>query len=485
MKSFKTVKYLLVVFFSVCLMPVSSFSGDKLPHWETYAPTATDLAKIKGGTDDPTDLMVTFHPKDILPAEVWNYLKFDMDEMKEQTAEILGFTAPEKVGKIAPEIKPGKYTYQDLEKYPGLKELFPPVFLQRIKAGGPPLPANFMDFEIIPTEQFHWALPACKVTKQNLGKAKLDKDGYIVAKSWEGGIPFPKPSGKYKAQQIYYNFEKKFASWDNCFRLGGKSIGLNKNLKIDARNDFYGSWTTFMGRCLFPPFGFIDKRAKQNGEWSSNGVVLLAPRNRRGTVTLQLRYDDPYTMDPYFVYVPSLRRIRKMASTDTQDPNGDACYDDTSFLAQKITPKKYPYKYDIIEEREYLITYAYGTAKAWVDSKNGYAIRDLQVMRRPTYVLQMTQLDSNYIYSKRIYYIDKEFFTTCWGEYYDQQGRLYRTNFIAYVYFPECGMLTPYGQPSVKLDFIDRHGTMQPTAAVPVNFTRDVTTMKSLIGMGK
>ena len=147
--------------------------------------------------------------------------------------------------------------------------------------------------------------------------------------------------------------------------------------------------------------------------------------------------------------------------------------------------EKYPYKYDIIEEREYLIPYGYGSAPAWIDSKNGYAIRNLPVMRRPCYVLQMTQLDPDYIYSKRVYYIDKEIFDTVWGEYYDQQGRLYRNNFIPYVFYPECGMTTAYGQPSVKCDFIDLHGTMQPTTAVPVNFTRDVVTMKYLIRKGK
>jgi len=174
-----------------------------------------------------------------------------------------------------------------------------------------------------------------------------------------------------------------------------------------------------------------------------------------------------------------------MAASDTQDPRGDSTYDDTAFLAQKITPKKFPYKYDIIEEREYLIPFAYATAKAWVDSKNGYAIRDLQVMRRPCYTLQLTQLDPNYIYSKRIYYVDKENFDITWGEYYDQEGRLYRMSLIAYVFYPECGMATPYGQPSLKRDFVDFHASMQPTTAVPVNFDRSAFTMKYLIGKGK
>jgi hypothetical protein len=46
--------------------------------------------------------------------------------MKQETPALISFKAPELVGKVAPEIKPAKYTSNDLEKYPGLKELFPP-----------------------------------------------------------------------------------------------------------------------------------------------------------------------------------------------------------------------------------------------------------------------------------------------------------------------------------------------------------------------
>ena len=48
--------------------------------------------------------------KDVLPPEIWDLVATDVEEAKKQTAEILGFRSPELVGKIAPEIKLGKYT---------------------------------------------------------------------------------------------------------------------------------------------------------------------------------------------------------------------------------------------------------------------------------------------------------------------------------------------------------------------------------------
>ncbi|MCP4683175.1 MAG: DUF1329 domain-containing protein, partial [Desulfobacterales bacterium] len=215
------------------LFPAAVWAGDTLPRAESYLPKVDDVTKAKAVVDDNTDLVETFHPRDILPPEVWNMMNFDQDKMKQLWAELVGFKAPDLVGKIAPEIQPGKYTYKDVEKSPGLQKLFPPVVLNTVKAGGPPHAGNIMDFEIEPTRQFFMALPAAEITKKNLGKTRLDKDGYIISGTWEGGIPFPKPSGKFKIRQIYYNYEKNCKNYDETYLLTGAGVSCDKNLKKD------------------------------------------------------------------------------------------------------------------------------------------------------------------------------------------------------------------------------------------------------------
>ena len=185
------------------------------------------------------------------------------------------------------------------------------------------------------------------------------------------------------------------------------------------------------------------------------------------------------------VYVPSLRRIRKMTATDSQDPLGDLAYDDTNHLQQKITPKKYPYKFDIIAEREYLFPIAVNTGKAWIDSKNGYALREVQFMRRPCYVLQLTQLDRNYLYSKRIIYIDKENFMCQHSANYDKKGQLYRTQLYTMVWMPEIGQMVPFGTQTMQFDHIDEHATFQVQFTLPGAFDRVDFSMRGLIKKGK
>jgi hypothetical protein len=448
-------------------------------------PHTGEVYKLKKMTDDPTDLIVTYPLKSALPAEIYNLMTFDVEIAKKKTAEILGFKSPDQAGEIAPEINPGKYTYKDLDKYPGLKELLPPELVHRIKPGGPPLIANIPEFEVIPTRQLYWFLRLCEITRQNQGKTKLDKDGYIVPMSWQGGYPFPRPSGKFKAQQVYYNFEKRIGTFDMCFASKTQSMAFDKNLTMDEYNQTGNYKIKFMGRTLFPPYGWFDEQAKRTGKFSSFFNVTFFPRELSGMVLLNHKYDDLDKMDPWMLYVPSLRRIRKMNPTDTQDSAGDMAYDDMFTLSQKISPKRYPYKFEIIAEREYLIPLEHNRAKAWIDSKKGYALMDAQFMRRPCYVLQMTQLDSNYIYGKRIFYIDKENFMPNFCANYDQKGRLYRTQIRSRNFMPDTAQYVLYGTHVFKLDHIDLHSTFQMPIPYPASLERKDFTIEHMIKRGK
>ena len=344
---------------------------------------------------------------------------------------------------------------------------------------------NMPEFEIIPTRQLYWHTRYCEATKKNLGKTKLDKDGYIVPMTWEGGCPFPRPSGEFKAQQVLYDFQKRGDCYERCLSIQCDSLSYDKNLTIDRDSLFNAHFIRLMGRTAFPPYGWLDERAKKNGEYQSFSVISLSPRSMWGMVVMQVMYDDPNKMDPWLMYIPSLRRIRKMSASDTQDPQGDLAFDDREHFVQKVTPKRYPYKYEIIAEREYLSPIGYNSAKTWIDSKNGYAAMGLQFMRRPCYVLQMTQQDPNYLYSKRILYIDKETFLTCNSANYDQRGRLYRTQATTYVFIPEFGQVAAFGMPCFQWDHLDLHTTEQMQFQLPANYSREDFTMQELIKRGK
>ena len=135
------------------LLPLAGEAGE-VPGSETYVPTVAQIEKHKAFYDDPRPLLNTFGPKQVLPPELYAKLTYDIEEMKERWAEVVGFRAPDVVGAIAPEIKPGNYTYTDLEQSPGFKNLMWPNLYDRIKPGEPPFAGSIPEFEIIPTRHF-------------------------------------------------------------------------------------------------------------------------------------------------------------------------------------------------------------------------------------------------------------------------------------------------------------------------------------------
>ena len=97
-----------------------------------------------------------------------------------------------------------------------------------------------------------------------------------------------------------------------------------------------------------------------------------------------ITYLDPYKMDQNYMYIPCLRRIRKMSATDTQDPamGLDAIYDDNEGFRQKLSPVRYPYTYEVLEEREYLCPVPTEDGATYFSS-DGWVCRGLHLTMRP------------------------------------------------------------------------------------------------------
>ncbi len=487
MKYLKTGRYVAVLLFSVAFVVSFAYAEAGLPNPETYMPTPKQILDAKKMLDDQRSLVDKFYPSKILPPELWAKLSWDKKEMSDLWAEIVGFKAPDVVGKIAPEIKPGKYTYKDLEKYPGLKKLFTPQMLEYfIKPGGKPHAGNIPEFQIVPTRQYYMSLPVASATKENMGKARQDEQGYSISSSWEAGLPFPQPAGQFKAQQVLYNYFMKGSAYGMNYRAYALTYGFDKKLRIDYDGFSYMDSMKLSKRAILPPFGYYDKRAEKNEEEKTFFSIIFSPRDYRGTTFLQYYYESPERFTQAMLYVPSMRRIRKMSSSDTQDPvNGqDFIYDDMDGFAQKLTPHRYPYKYELVGEmREYLIPVIDGTE--YIDSADGYSLKNVKMMRRPMYTVKLTQQDQNYVYGKRIIYIDAELFHSTQIFCYDQKGRMYRDLYTPLYFIEESGMLIPIGTHLMMRDYIDLHTTITLAYQVGAFWDRSHFSLKNMSRYGK
>ncbi|MBI5014816.1 MAG: DUF1329 domain-containing protein [Deltaproteobacteria bacterium] len=456
------------------------------PDPKTYIPTITEVEKHKARFDDPRPYLTTFGPKQVLPKSLYAELSYDVDAMKSAWADLVGFKAPDKVGKVAPEVQPGKYTYKDLEKHPGLKKLMWPDLYNRIRPGGPPHAGNIPEFEIIPTRQYYYALPISEAMKKNLGKTKLDAKGYLIPETWVAGLPFPKPSGTFKAQEIMANVEKRPLAWEQSFYIISRLMGYTKSLSSDFDSVYEVSHARLAGRTLMEPYGWFDKRAKEREEYKTFLFGFLSPRDVAGTYQQALYYLDPSSADQLMLYIPSMRRVRKLSATDTQDPvmGQDQIYDDNEGWMQKLSPTRYPYKYEVLEEREYLVPAPTIDGAEYISSK-GAEFRNVRMERRPIYVVKLTELDSNYVYGHRIFYIDAETFNFYHIENYNQKGKLYRTWDGNYGWFPDMGIFAWAGMLNLMRDHIDLHSGAQQPYQVPAFWGRADLSVQSMSSKGK
>lgn len=469
---------LLVFFLALVMMTPAGWAV------EQYKVTAVEFGEHKKTFDDPRPYLKTLPYKKVLPPEVYAKLTYDVEEMKKLWAEVVGFRAPDVVGKIAPEIKPGTYSYKDKEKYPGLKELMIPLHYEFFKPGEPPFPGCFREIKVVPTRQYYWNLPSAKATQKYMGGVQLDDRGIIKEETYVAGIPFPRPSGKFKANQILYNFIKTPFYWDDTYACSVNE-GFTRTLKIDQDVITEALSLRLKGRVESEPYGWYDKRADKLGEIKGFNFYYLAPRDMYGNVISAVTYSDPDKFDLMMVYVNVLRRVRVLSSTDIQDAIGgaDYIYADKDGFGGKLSATIFPYKCEVIAEREYLVPIASLDGSDYMSSQ-GYEMRNYKFERRPMYVVKMTQLDKSFVYSYRIAYVDKETFMINFIENYDQKGRIYRSMRGHRNFIPAMGQVGHgYG---IAYDHLDQHtsytiGFMHPAPWI----NRSHISLRGLVLKGK
>jgi hypothetical protein len=90
-------------------------------------------------------------------------------------------------------------------------------------------------------------------------------------------------------------------------------------------------------------------------------------------------------------------------------------------------------------------------------------------------------MDKNYVYSKRIAYIDKETFILLDIENYDTKGRFYRQCESHHRFIPEMGLFTSFG--AMLRDYVDLHSTLIQHYSFPALWVdRSYIDLRSLVG---
>jgi len=255
-----------------------------------------------------------------------------------------------------------------------------------------------------------------EATEKYKGQAYLDEKGHL--RNYKAGIPFP---GTTDALKMAWNFVKRRfygdSQWGRCVTVVIDKKGQARYMEQE------NNYLVFNGRLFGDPKPLYQPNL-HNYEFV-NTFGYKYPYDLRGTVPLTYRYDDPEKQDDMWMYLPPLRRTRRMATSQRWDrlPGGcDIMWD--GFMNFEGKPTNYEWKY---LGRKLLLA---GRNSLWQKQQLKDKVLggvDQVYQRVNLHVLQFIPKMTAPL-SKGIIYIDPDTYNSYYAEYYDKRGRLWHFN---------------------------------------------------------
>jgi hypothetical protein len=298
-----------------------------------------------------------------------------------------------------------------------IAEFLPPAFAATYKdpkKWGAPLENNY--FMIKAYEQFVDTPGVIAATKKYAPLVKMGADGWIENYADLAGFPFPDPQ---TGQEIAWNFDFNTHGDANHYTNSGPVVTPGASVERRTKTE---RWELFwIHRVDVGPLPKYEKNKK--GIHRGMFQHMYEPPESNNTRYYNLRYIDPSKSDDGYMYYAPFRRIRRISvgqRTDTVD-GSDFIYDDEYGWDGHIQRNTYK----LLGRKELLCSRRSDISK-YVRTP-GQAIPGNIVRERiNTYVVEVKSKDPNYIYGKRIWYVDPETYLITWTEIYDDLGKFWK-----------------------------------------------------------
>lgn len=137
---------------------------------------------------------------------------------------------------------------------------------------------------------------------------------------------------------------------------------------------------------------WIDMKGKDGFDEKSI-IFFDRPSDVKGTSLLNWSYEDPDKDDDQWLYLPALRKIKRISASDKEK----------SFMGSDLT-------FDDMGDRK-------------VESDVHKLLRVEELDGHTCYVVEMVPKDKKYMYSRKEKWIDKETFVDYRTDFYDRKGR--------------------------------------------------------------
>jgi hypothetical protein len=277
------------------------------------------------------------------------------------------------------------------------------------------------------TKRVVWPKAYREATEKYSGQVTLGADG-LSLENYVAGLPFPNldPHDPQIALKIMWNYEYHFITTDDVdlrnFDADTGSIADHGPLTVERhflldhfRRLFWN------GRLYVDP---KPEKPNPNGYRVQQGLYpILEPFDLKGVGALGSRYLDPAMQDKSWLYLPSLRRVRRLSTAQRSDALFGQDTDVDSFYGYSGHIAWMDFKY--LGERDILGVFHAEHYPARWHEKVDWAFDDVWEKRR-VYVVEGVSKLPQYAYSKRVLFIDKETWVIPYSDIYDRSGELWK-----------------------------------------------------------
>jgi hypothetical protein len=284
-----------------------------------------------------------------------------------------------------------------------------------------------MPLKIIAPKSTQWPKAFKEATEKYSGQVKLSADG-LAMQNYVAGQPFPNldPMDPQMAQKIMWNYDYNYFITDDVdlrnFDSDTGSIQKNGPMNIERHFALDHFRRLFWnGRLYVEP-----KPAMPNptGLRRQEGLYpVLEPFDLKGVGFINYRYLDSGKSDDSWLYLPSLRRVRRLSTAQRSDAlfGQDTDVDSYGGYAGQIAWMEWKY----LGEKEILATaHAEHVPVKW-NEKVDWTF-DEGWEKRKVYVVEGISKLPQYAFSKRVLFIDKEAWGIPYSDMYDRGGELWK-----------------------------------------------------------
>jgi len=328
-----------------------------------------------------------------------------------------------------------------------LPEPYLGIYKEPQKWGAPP---EGFYFTIVPYRTIQETKGFIEATEKYNSQVKVDENGIITNLAEIAGRPFLEPK---TGLEIMWNFELNNHGDTYNYRKYTPNINPKTRTERMADQEYWEFY--FINRTELDPKPALP--AKQNKKAFRRGMFMsmFLPAEFLNTRMYTLRPIDQTKQDVTYLWYNQFRRIRRLSTNQRTDSidGSDLIYDDEYLWDGQVTRNNYTFKgkKDLLCSRNESLV---GTTRtAGQGMLNGHKFERCNLL-----VVDAINKDPNYIYSKRVLYLDPETYLVMWTDIYDEKGRYWKCfgNFTRPVK-TETGAMKPSIVGTVFNDFQRTH----------------------------